>query len=177
MPELLFPERDELDYLEKILTDERTMAFRGGTVAFPEEKRDGFLSEWQDDPQSGKYFRLIFCEGCGYFVGACAYRKTAEDIAELYLLIEKDLREEGYGSWALKEIGRIAEEEGIRQFTVSVLEDTPYLKYLKKRGFTLKEKDGGQLILQAKTSDLARGKTFGKGLRCCCRKNRREKDA
>lgn len=173
MPELILPEMDELAYHAKLLSDPRTMAFRPGTIEFTEKQYDSFAEHWleQDDP-SEKMFRLIYCDGCGYFVGEVSYEKVAEDSAELTLIIQNDLRESGYGGWTLKEISRIAEENGIRTFRVTVNPETnSSLEFLLKRGFRVIESGGERAVLSAACETLVRGEKRSLDEICCCRKN------
>ncbi|MBE6121526.1 MAG: GNAT family N-acetyltransferase [Erysipelotrichaceae bacterium] len=173
MPELILPETYELEYHAKLLGDARTMAFRPGTVDFPEEQYDRFCEYWfAEENPAERMFRLIYCEGCGYFVGEVSYERVAEDSAELTLIIQKDLRESGYGGWTLKEIARIAQENGIRTLRVTVNPETnESLEFLLKRGFSKIEKDAEKAVLCASCDKLAKGeKRALEEICCCCRK-------
>ncbi len=169
MPEMIFPDREELKYRRKLLADKGTMEYAGGSIDFPESQWDEWLAGWKDADPSKKYYALIFCDGCGYFVGENSYRKVADGKAELSLVIEKSLRNEGYGSWALKTIGAEAEKNGINELVIRIRRDHPDKKFFRKRGFRVVSKDDRYAVLQADTSELAAGRVK-KTVVCCHRK-------
>lgn len=174
MPEMIFPEREELKYRRKLLADEGTMEYAGGSVDFPESQWDKWLEGWKDADPSEKYYALIFCDGCGYFVGENSYRKTADRTAELSLLIEKDLRNEGYGGWALKTIGAEAEKNGIDELMIRIRRNHPDKRFFKKRGFRVVSREGQDIVMKADTSELASGRV--RSIARCCHKMKDKKE-
>ena len=175
MPEMIFPERDELKYRRKLLRDQATMEYAGGSVDFPEGQWDEWMEEWKDADPSEKYYALIFCDGCGYFVGENSYRKVDEKTAELTLLIEKSLRNEGYGGWALKTIGAEARKNGFDRLQIRIRRDHPDKKFFRKRGFKVVTKDDTMTLLRADTAVLEAGKV-NESVQCCCRKQEKKDD-
>ncbi len=158
MPDLFIPEgSEELAFHEAMLADHVTV--RGITVL---KETDPVLwkEDWGKESDDSAY-RLIYCDGCGYFVGDVAWKRTGVTEAQLWLMILGDLREEGYGSSVLKQTAWNARQKGIRTFTILLPGSHPHRSFFEKRGFQVME-ENDRLILRADTDVLSR---------CRCQEN------
>lgn len=158
MPDLLIPEQEDLNYHDCLMKHGPTLH---GIRIVPGTDPTLWKEDWRNSERKDRIYRLIFCEGCGYYVGEAAYRKTEGTEANLWLLIDGDLRREGYGAAVLKKLAKMACESGIRTFAVCVYADHPNLDFFRKRGFQETDESEGVLTLKADTELLSRCRCHG----------------
>ena len=160
MPDLIIPEsEEELQFHESMLGNKASVT---GIRILPEQDPSAWKDRWSEADTKDICYRLVYCDGCGYFVGDTGYRRTSEDCADLWLMILGDLRKDGYGSAVLKQIAKEAKANGIKEFRVVLPKDHPDVEFFRKRYFQEEESAGECVILKAKTEDLSR---------CHCQEN------
>ncbi len=94
MIELYKPNIDELWFKEMMMSDESTMSFNHGTIAFPVSKWEAWYQRWMRDDK--RFYRYI-CDD-DTFVGEVAYYLDLE--REIYIadvIIYAPYRGKGYG--------------------------------------------------------------------------------
>lgn len=171
MPDFVKPDLDELAYRRKLLSNRRTMNFGTGTEDFDKNKWDSWYDTWIGSDPSDRYYRLIYCSGCGYFVGETGYERTEDGSALIHLLIGADNRESGYGSSGLKHIASVALENGMDTLSVRMHRSSPYFKYMKRRGFRPAAQDGEFIVMKADSHEVSSGRLYEIDETCCrCRK-------
>ena len=151
MPDLFIPEGEEREFHKQMLGKKASV---NGIRILSEMDPAGWQDHWTDTDASEYCYRLIYCSGCGYFVGDTAYRKTGEGVADLWLMIDGDMRREGYGAAVLKQIAEEARAHGILTLRIVLPEDHPDLPFFQNRYFKQTGRTDSELILQADTADL-----------------------
>ncbi len=160
MPDLIIPEsEEELQFHEKMLENRASVT---GIRILPDQDPSAWKDRWSEPDADETCYRLVYCDGCGYFVGDTGYRRTAQDRADLWLMILGDMRNDGYGSAVLKQIAKEAGAHGIREFRVVLPAGHPDIGFFRKRYFTEEGSSGECVILKAETNDLTR---------CRCQEN------
>ncbi len=157
MPDLMIPEGEELNFHEELLHDSETIK---NIMILPDQDPAGWREFWQEKNALDYCYRMVYCDGCGYFVGDVSYRRTAEDKADLWMMISGDLRNAGYGAAVLKLIAEVAVKNGIYKFRIRMKKGHPNMEFFRKRGFTESRTEGDIVELEAKTKKLA-------GIKCC----------
>lgn len=107
------PKKENLNYRQSIVEDEKTMEYNNGIVPFPKEKWDSWYKKWisNDDPKF--YYAYIFDKDIQSYVGEIAYRKEPEmNLVTLNIIIENKYRGKGYGKEGLKGLTTIAFKNG-----------------------------------------------------------------
>ena len=160
MPDLIMPEsEEELQFHETMLANR---ASTEGIRILPDQDPSAWKAHWGEPDTAKTCYRLVYCDGCGYFVGDVGYRCTADNAADLWLMVLGDMRRDGYGSEVLKQIAKEAAKNGITAFRVVLPADHPDLEFFRKRYFRDTESDGERIVLTADTADLTR---------CRCQEN------
>ena len=160
MPDFIRPEgKEELSFHEHMLKDRPSVQ---GIRILSECDPAAWKDRWQSPSEEDCWYRLVYCDACGYFVGDVAWKKQNDTDGLLWLMIQGDLRSSGYGSAVLKHTAKAAKGT-LKTFTVILPPDHPDLSFFTNRGFTLIEETPEQITLRAKTDTLA-------GVRCseCC---------
>ena len=70
------PALDELSFRESLMADPETMSYNdawGGTIPFPKEDWKDWYEYWMDAPESEMYYRYLYDDAAGCFVGEIAY--------------------------------------------------------------------------------------------------------
>ena len=132
MIKLYKPNIEELWFKEKMMSDEDTMSYNHGTIAFPESKWDSWYQRWMTD---GKHFYRYICDG-DTFVGEVAYYLDSE--REIYIadvIIYAPYREKGYGHQGLSLLCEYAKNNGIKELYDDIAIDNPSINLFLKYGF------------------------------------------
>lgn len=174
MPEYIKPELDELSFMKKLLSKKRTMNFGTGTVDFDESVWNDWYERWVRCEPADRYFRLIYCNGCGYYVGETGYERANDGSAMIHLIIDADNRESGYGSAGLKHIASIALENGMDTLSVRMHQSSPYFRYMIKRGFKIAAREDEFILLKADSKEVSNGTIHEIDESCCSRKKMKE---
>ena len=124
MPSLVRPTREELQYLRKLHKE----------TDITDEMLSDLYESCIDREDTDNIYRLIYCEGCGDFVGECGIAANDER-HEALLYIEPSMRRSGYGTAVLKMLQKEAAERGIKTLYAHVPEDEETLRFVKNRGF------------------------------------------
>ena len=70
MPDLMIPNDDEMDFHEHMLENKSSVR---NIRIIPGQDPAEWKEHWQDEDASGMCYRLVYCDGCGYFVGDTGY--------------------------------------------------------------------------------------------------------
>ncbi|MDO5121660.1 MAG: hypothetical protein Q4D46_06220, partial [Erysipelotrichaceae bacterium] len=125
-----------------------------------------------------RYFRLIYCNGCGYYVGETGYERAEDGSALIHLLIGADNRESGYGSSGLKHIASTALKNGMSTLSVRMHLCNPYFKYMLKRGFKPAALEGENILMKADSLEVSNGRIYEiDESYCSCKKKKENSDA
>lgn len=136
MPRLIVPELKEMKYRKKLLENRGTMAFRHGTVPFPEDEWQDFYREWVGQDPTRKYFAYIYCGGCEDFTGMVSYCYDEEQKGHVVdVLIENSRRRCGYGTAGISLMKDIAKQNHISRFIALLPKDSDAVPFLEKNGF------------------------------------------
>lgn len=132
MIKLYKPNIEELWFKEKMMSDEDTMSYNHGTIAFPESKWDGWYQRWMRDD---KYFYRYICDG-DTFVGEVAYYLDSE--REIYIadvIVYAPYRGKGYGHKGLSMLCECAKNNGVMELYDDIAADNPSINLFLKYGF------------------------------------------
>lgn len=156
MPDLVIPKREELSFRKNMLENEKTMAFRHGTVPFPESEWDTWMDKWilHADPLD-RFYRFVFCDGCNDFVALCGWEKI-ENKYQLILIVDLKRRNVGYGTSIVKLLAEEAKSRKIESFYAKVYLDNSAIAFLKKCGFEEVKSDLQTVTLKTKTEALSK---------------------
>lgn len=139
MPKLIRPEKDEMNVRKQLYKD----ADMSGQM----------LSDWYEKyvekEDRDTMYRLIWCGGCGDYVGECGY--TLKDGRHYILLyIAKSRRRCGYGSSALELLKQEAEKNGIKK--LYALSDKQYAEFWEYCGFTKTDSTDEEDVWKCRTA-------------------------
>ena len=148
MPNFLKPTFDELQYHQNFLNHKKTMDFNHGTVEFPKTQWESFYSTWVDSKSEDKLYQLVFCPGCQDFVGELSLKKINDKTLQAYFLVKYEHRNEGYGQSILERIVASAKADHYDYILIKTFTDNPYISFLTKRGFFIKETSNEQTTLK-----------------------------
>ena len=96
------PKKENLNYRQSIVEDEKTMEYNNGIVPFPKEKWDSWYKKWISNDDPNFYYAYIFDEDIQSYVGEIAYRKEPEmNLVTLNIIIENKYRGKGYAKKGL----------------------------------------------------------------------------
>lgn len=178
MPDFIKPDMEELGFRKELLSDRRTMDFGTGTIAFDEDEWESWYGKWVEGDPKKNYYRLIYCEGCGYFVGETGYERAEDGSACVHILIDVDLRDSGYGSAALKHIASVAMENGMDTLSAKMDKHSPYFRFMKRRGFKAVSIGEDTVLMKADSLLVSQGKIFEiDETKCCCKKKKEAENA
>lgn len=131
------PEIKDLWYRQSLVENEETMSFNdinGGIFPFSESKWDMWYKKWILDPNY--YYRYIQNENDDY-VGEVSYVLTdEEDTCLVFIIVEANQRNKGYGTKALEELLKVIKENEIKKV---IVEDNDSSLF-ERNGF-MKEQD------------------------------------
>ncbi len=132
MIELYKPNVDELWFKEKMMSDEDTMSYNHGTIAFPESKWDSWYQRWM---MEDKHFYRYICND-DTFVGEVAYYLDLE--REIYItdvVVYAPYRGKGYGHQGLSLLCETAKNNGVMELYDDIAIDNPSINLFLKCGF------------------------------------------
>lgn len=135
---LVIPRPEDMDFRQKLLEDEDTMAYNrkwGGTIPFPKDKWQNWYAKWVLSPVNMRFYRYIADENNG-FVGEAAY--YYDENRGLYIasvVIMAKYRGQGYGSQGLYLLCEAAKQNGIACLYDDIAIDNPAFRLFLKNGF------------------------------------------
>lgn len=132
MIKLYKPKIEDLWFKEKMMSDEDTMSYNHGTIAFPVSKWDAWYQRWMRDDK--RFYRYI-CDD-DTFVGEVAYYYDLE--REIYIadvIIYAPYRGKGYGYEGLSLLCEYAKNNGIAELYDDIAIDNPSINLFHKCGF------------------------------------------
>lgn len=132
MIELYKPNVDDLWFKEMMMSDESTMSYNHGTIAFPESKWDSWYQRWMKDDK--RFYRYL-CDD-DTFVGEVAYYLDLE--REIYIadvIIYAPYRGKGYGHEVLTLLCEYAKNNGVMELYDDIAIDNPSINLFLKCGF------------------------------------------
>lgn len=136
---LIVPAFEELTFRQALLADERTMAYNhsyGGTVDFAPERWADWYARWVQDGSGAHFYRYVYSERRGCFVGSAAYFYRPELQGYMVdLLIHARWRGQGLGRAALRLLCAAAKANGLDCLWDDILADNPSLHLFEQEGF------------------------------------------
>lgn len=132
MIKLYKPNINELWFKEKMMSDEDTMSYNHGTIAFPESKWDSWYQRWMRDD---KHFYRYICDD-DTFVGETAYYLDLE--REIYIadvVVYAPYRGKRYGHQGLSLLCETAKNNGVMELYDDIAIDNPSINLFLKHGF------------------------------------------
>ena len=140
MLRLYKPAFEELGYRRSLLSDPATMSYNekwGGTVDFPKEKWEAWYGQWLLADKRERWYRYLYSENEGCFVGEIAYRYDSGFQAYIVnLLVVAKHRGKGYGRQGLRLLLETAEANGITRLCDTIAADNPAVALFLDSGFT-----------------------------------------
>ena len=138
---LKIPAFAELAFRQQLLADADTMQYNhayGGTISFPPERWEYWYQRWILDSSDNYFYRYVFDEALGQYVGEVAYHlDTDTDDYLCDVLIHAQYRHRGYGRQALQLLCDAARENGVTCLCDDIAIDNPSLAMFMKAGFTV----------------------------------------
>ena len=134
------PTLDELSFRESLMADPATMSYNdawGGTIPFPKEDWQDWYEYWMDAPESEMYYRYLYDDAAGCFVGEIAYHY--DDGINGYIadvIIHSKYRRQGYGGRALDMLCLAAKENDVSVLYDDIAIDNPAIGMFIDHGFT-----------------------------------------
>lgn len=139
MLKLVKPTLADLHFRQSLLADEETMSYNakwGGTLPFPEERWASWYEKWLSAPADDRFYRYLYSEEEGQFVGETAYHFDGEWNCYLSDIIVKAVcRGRGYGREGLKLLVNVARENGLTELCDTIAIDNPSVELFKRQGF------------------------------------------
>ena len=148
---LYIPERKDLWFREKMLSDSETMSYNhawGGVIPFPEERWEAWYEHWIVRSGEKRFYRYVRNEA-GEFVGETAYHWD-EDLPGYTadVIIFAKYRGRGYGSRALDMLSAAAKENGVKTLYDDIAIDNPAAGMFLRHGFREEYRTGEKIILR-----------------------------
>lgn len=136
---LVIPSPEELAFRQALLADEQTMAYNhsyGGTVDFAPERWADWYARWVQDESGAHFYRYVYSERRGCFVGSAAYFYLPELQGYVVdLLIHARWRGQGLGRAALRLLCAAAKANGLDCLWDDILADNPSIRLFEQEGF------------------------------------------
>ena len=151
MTELYLPQKSELWFRQKLLSDPETMSYNrawGGAVGFPEERWDGWYERWIVRHEGKRFYRYLR-DGNGSFVGETAYH--LDESRGIYLadvIVFAPFRRRGHGRAALEFLCRAAKGNGLSVLYDDLAADNPARALFESEGFTEEARTDTYVILK-----------------------------
>lgn len=152
MLKLYKPELRELGFRQQLLADEQTMSYNrrwGGSIAFPTERWEAWYHKWIGAGDEGYFYRYLFDQANGVFVGEAAYHfeeNTGRCLCDL--IIHAQLRNRGYGHEGLELLCAAAAEKGIAVLYDDIANDNPSVALFLKNGFQIVSRDKDSITVR-----------------------------
>lgn len=136
----VIPQKEELDYRKKLLSDPKTMEYNkeyGGTIDFKKEKWDAWYSKWIKSDNHNYYYAYIKDNKINKYIGEIAYHKDPDtECAMLNIIIEHKYRGHGYSTNSLKKLIKTAFINGYTEVRDTIaIDNITAQKIFKKFGF------------------------------------------
>lgn len=139
MIRLYEPKKEDLWFREQFMSDKETMSYNrvwGGTIPFPADKWDNWFDDWISKNEGKRFYRYLFHEETGLFLGEVAYHYDAEYEAYLAnIVVTADNRGKGYGETGLLLLCEQARLNGITELYDNIALDNPSINLFLKCGF------------------------------------------
>ena len=134
------PEPQELSFRQALLLDPDTMSYNrkwGGVIPFPRERWSAWYARWIVDHENKRFYRYLFSDEIGQFVGETAYHyDDARGIFLCDILVHARYRANGYGTEGLALLCQAAKENGIAALYDDIAKDNPSVHLFLRNGFT-----------------------------------------
>ena len=137
MIELYKPQIEDLWFKEKMMNDEKTMAFNhayGGTIPFPKKQWSYWHNKWISNQNNNYFYRYI--KENNTFIGEVAYH--FDDERQRYIadvIIYAPYRKKGYGRKGLLLLCEAAKANGIKELYDDIAIDNSSIKLFIACGF------------------------------------------
>lgn len=136
---LYHPALEEMDFRQALLADPATMAYNhayGGTISFPRERWADWYARWVEDGTGARFYRYLYHESGGKFVGEAAYHYDAE-FGEYVcdVLVSAQYRGRGFGWQGLALLCEAAKKNGVERLVDNIAIDNPSVELFQRAGF------------------------------------------
>ena len=133
------PKLDELGFRQSLLEDAETMAYNhayGGTIPFPRERWADWYSRWVEDGTGERFYRYLYHEAGGTFVGEAAYHYDNGFGGYVCdVLVSARYRGRGFGRQGLVLLCAAARENGVSRLIDNIALDNPSAELFRRMGF------------------------------------------
>lgn len=140
------PKLEELGHREKWLNDPETMSYNhayGGTISFPCERWADWYARWIEDGTGERFYRYLYHESGGVFVGEAAYRYDGGFGAYVCdVLVSAQYRGRGFGRQGLALLCEAAKGNGVKRLMDNIAIDNPSVEMFLRCGFREQMRDG-----------------------------------
>ena len=139
MVKLYIPKLDDLWFRQMFMADEETMSYNhhwGGTIPFPKENWADWYDYWVLNPEEKRFYRYLWDESDGSFVGEIAYHYDEEEnkyIADI--IVYAKYRGKGLGEQGLLLLCEAAKANGVEILYDNIAIDNQAIKLFLKIGF------------------------------------------
>lgn len=131
------PSYEELVFRQKLIGDEKTMAYNhayGGTISFPREKWTDWFGRWITDESGERFYRYLYSEEQKEYVGEVSYHyEEGKYICDV--IVSARHRGNGYGRQGLLLLCESARENGVEELYDMIAIDNPSVELFKKLEF------------------------------------------
>lgn len=148
------PRLEELEFRQRLLADPQTMAYNhayGGTIDFPRERWADWYARWVEDGMGERFYRYLYQEDSGQFVGEAAYRFDdgyGEYVCDV--LVAAQYRGRGYGRQGLELLCEAAKANGVARLVDDIAIDNPSVGLFFSAGFRERLRTDEYILVEKK---------------------------
>jgi RimJ/RimL family protein N-acetyltransferase len=135
MIKLVKPTIEDMKFRKEMLSDEATMEYNGSTISFNEDRWETWFNTWVVN-SNNRYYYYVYSNELKRFVGEVVYYLADEyDKYIVSVIIKAEYRNKGFGTEALKQIIKLAKDNGVTSVSDDIVLDSPSLSIFHKLGF------------------------------------------
>lgn len=151
MAYLVKPDLDEMYYRAKLYASSNTM--NGNTEAFPKEEWESFYRQNVECDPKDRFYRYQYCPDCADFTGELGWvHNKAKKRYELFIRIQYERRNDGYGKDGIENLLKAARKNGITKLYAVVSKDNKAAGFFEHIGMH-KEPDEGNSFVFSKATE------------------------
>ncbi len=148
---LKIPAFEELSFRQQLLRDEATMQYNhayGGTIDFAFDRWENWYARWILDRSGAHFYRYVFDEALGQYVGEAAYHLDADNGRYLCdVIIHAQYRRRGCGGQALHLLCEAARGNGVNCLHDDIAIDNPALSLFLNAGFIVVRRTASSVLV------------------------------
>lgn len=149
---LYCPKLNELGFRQSLLANPETMAYNhayGGMISFPQERWADWFARWIGNGTGERFYRYLYNETSGAFVGETAYRFDDEFGGYVCdVLVSAQFRGRGFGRQGLALLCAAAKENDVNRLMDNIAVDNPSVKMFLKAGFRERLRNDEYILLE-----------------------------